>query len=121
MKRLFAIWLLGVMLLQSTGNCWIIAAFYLNRNRIAKELCVNRFESIPVCRGACYLEKKLNENGAKQERSPELKNKEITLFCMLVMKPDISLKCREHHLQHGYISPYHPNIHQLDIFRPPAA
>ncbi|MBO9732095.1 MAG: hypothetical protein J7623_25870 [Chitinophaga sp.] len=120
MKKILSIWLLGVILIQSTGNCWIIAAFYLNRNNIAKALCVNRFEQLPVCRGTCYLQKKLIENEHQQDRLPELKHKEILLFFESVSIPDIGFLPENKGSCGVYISPYAPDSHLRKVFKPPA-
>ena len=108
------------MLFQSTGNCWITAAFYLNRNRIATELCINRFDLIPVCKGACFLERKLSENENRQERSPEIKFKEITLFCQHPTGTPVKHISTDNLIPFcGYRSPYFPSLHTRQVFRPP--
>jgi len=66
---------------QSTSQLWVLGVFELNRNYIAANLCINRFESIPVCKGSCVLEKQMNEFGQQQQHIPDLKTKEINLFC----------------------------------------
>ncbi|QJB37383.1 hypothetical protein HF324_05765 [Chitinophaga oryzae] len=119
MKKILSIWLLGIILVQSTGNCWIIAAFYLNRNRIASTLCVNRFEQIPVCRGICYLQQKLEENEHQQDRAPELKHKEVLLFFEPVTTPTLGLPPESKQPSGIYISPYFPTTHQHPVFKPP--
>ncbi len=60
-----------------------MVAFEMNRNYIARNLCVNRFDAIPVCKGSCVLEKELNRNEKQQEKFPELKLKETSLFCQV--------------------------------------
>ncbi|MBC9914510.1 hypothetical protein [Chitinophaga varians] len=119
MRNILTIWLLSIILIQSTGNCWIIAAFYLNRNRIANELCVNRFEQIPVCRGICYLEQKLTENEHQQNRAPELKHKEVLLFFEPVSTPDIGMQADDQRPSGRYLSPYFPTSHLHEVFKPP--
>lgn len=58
-----------------------MTSFYINRDYIAENLCVNRFEAIPVCKGQCFLDEKLKENENKQEqRLPDLKQNQIQLF-----------------------------------------
>lgn len=120
MKRLLSIWLLGIILIQSTGNCWIIAAFYLNRTRIETTLCVNRFDLIPVCRGSCFLERKLIENESKQERSPDTRYKEITLFCQDAADGLTQYLSSENTTSFcDYRSPYYPHLHIPQILKPP--
>ncbi|NML38808.1 hypothetical protein HHL17_16495 [Chitinophaga sp. G-6-1-13] len=119
MKNILTIWLLSIILIQSTGNCWIIAAFYLNRNRIANDLCINRFEQIPVCRGICYLQQKLTENEHQQDRAPELKHKEVLLFFEPVSTPAIGMSSDHKRPSGRYISPYFPTSHLHPVFKPP--
>jgi len=108
------------MLVQGTGNCWIVAAFYLNRDRIAATVCINRFDLIPVCRGACFLERKLNENETRQEKSLDIKYKEITLFC----EYNITLAEQPIPIENpfsfcDYVSPHFPHLYISHIFKPP--
>lgn len=80
MKRAFAIFFLIVFVFQSSSTLWIMASFYVQRDYISKNLCVNRFDAIPVCKGQCYLTKQLKENEKKEQNLPDLKQKEIQLF-----------------------------------------
>lgn len=57
-----------------------MASFYIQREYISKNLCINRFDAIPVCKGQCYLTKQLKENEKKEQNFPDLKQKEIQLF-----------------------------------------
>ncbi|ASZ11013.1 hypothetical protein KTO58_20245 [Chitinophaga pendula] len=81
LKRLAAILCLLIILFQSTSRCWILAAFYMNRQYIAENICVNRFDLIPVCRGICFLDEQMTKEAQKEEQLPDLKQKEISLFC----------------------------------------
>ncbi len=67
-------------MIQSTHQIWTIIGFKLNQAYIEKNLCQNRFDKIPLCKGSCVLEKKLNDNEQKQNQLPNLKLKVITLF-----------------------------------------
>lgn len=80
MKRAFAIFLLILFVFQSTSTVWIMASFYAQRDYISQNLCINRFDAIPVCKGQCYLNKQLKENEKKEQNFPDLKQKEIQLF-----------------------------------------
>jgi len=81
LKKIVSIVLILAFLVQSTSHLWIWAAFEINRDYIAANLCINRFEAIPVCKGSCFLEKQLNENEKQQQKLPDLKTKEVNLFC----------------------------------------
>lgn len=89
MKRIITYFLLLLFVLQSTSNVWIITSFYINRDYIAKELCVNRFDKIPVCKGTCFLEKKIADNQKKEQKIPTAKEKEIQLY----FSPEIVSVC----------------------------
>jgi len=80
LKKIVFILLIGAFLLQALSSLVILAAFHLNRDYISNNLCVNRFDAIPLCKGSCYLEKQLSDNEQQQQELPELKLKETTLF-----------------------------------------
>jgi hypothetical protein len=80
MKKVLQYLLVLVFAYQSTSNLWIMASFYAQQEFIANNLCINRFESIPICKGQCYLDLKLEENEKKEQQLPELKIKEVQLF-----------------------------------------
>jgi hypothetical protein len=110
------------MLVQSTGNCWIVAAFYLNRNYIAAELCINRFDLIPVCKGACFLDRKIKENDKQPENTTGARLKEITLFCQQYdLAPAKPISTESFITFCDYQSPYFPTLLIRQVFRPPAA
>jgi len=81
LKKLAAILLLAIFLIQTTGQHWILFSFFLNRSYIAENICINRFDRIPVCKGSCYLEKQINASNKQQEKQPDLRLKELNLFC----------------------------------------
>lgn len=81
MKQVASILLLTAFLIQGTSQLWILAAFKINQDFIAENLCTNRFDEVALCKGSCYLEKQLNEEHKQQETVPDLKTVEITLFC----------------------------------------
>ncbi len=64
-------------LYQSTSSFWILTSFYLNQEYIAKNICINRFDKIPVCNGKCYLQNELSADSDKKQDFPNIKIKEI--------------------------------------------
>ncbi|WP_162817858.1 hypothetical protein U0035_21210 [Niabella yanshanensis] len=80
MKKIILISLLGAFLFQALSSLVILTAFHLNRDYISNNLCVNRFDAVPLCKGSCYLEKQLSDNEQQQQDTPKLKLKEISLF-----------------------------------------
>lgn len=81
MKRILIHILLLTFVFQSTCNFWIIISFYANRTYIAENICINRFDKIPVCKGQCFLNEKLQETQKQEQKFPDVKGKEIQLFC----------------------------------------
>ncbi|HVI43952.1 MAG TPA: hypothetical protein VM802_03765 [Chitinophaga sp.] len=121
MKRILSIWLLCITLIQGTGQCWIVASFYLNRSYIAENLCVNRFDLIPVCRGICFLEQQMTEHEKQQDRMPDVKYREIMLFCQHETCTVSGTPVAEHDIVfNNYQSPYKPYMPVQHIFKPPA-
>lgn len=80
MKKIVLYFLLISFVFQSTSNLWIISSFYINQDYIAKKLCVNRFDKIPVCYGKCFLSKQLKDNDKQEQKLPNVKEKEIQLY-----------------------------------------
>lgn len=81
MKKILIHIMLFAFVFQSTCNFWIIISFYANQDYIAENLCVNRFDKIPVCKGQCFLANQLKEVQKQEQKLPDLKGKEIQLFC----------------------------------------
>ena len=84
MKKILIHILLLTFVFQSTCNFWIIISFYANRAYISENICINRFDKIPVCKGQCFLNEKLQDNQKQEQKLPDLKGKEIQLFCNTV-------------------------------------
>ena len=78
MKKSAVILYLFVVLLQATSTLWILGSFYMNRAGISQNLCINRFDAIPVCRGQCFLVKELGRH--EKQEFPDLKQKEMQWF-----------------------------------------
>lgn len=81
MKKLFSYLFLISFVFQSTSQLWIITSFYIQRDFIAKNLCVKKEIKNNDCQGQCHLKKQLHEDEKKQEQQlPDIKQKEIQLF-----------------------------------------
>lgn len=61
MKKIIVCILLFIFTIQSTKSLWIITTFQINREYIASNLCINRFDKIPTCKGQCFLNNELNK------------------------------------------------------------
>lgn len=80
MKRAFVLFFLMAFVFQSTSSLWVITSFYIQREYISQNLCVNRFEAISVCKGQCFLTKQINENQCKEQSKSVIKQQEVQLF-----------------------------------------
>jgi hypothetical protein len=81
MKKLLSIILIIATVIQSTSELWILVSFKINQEYIATNLCINRFDAIPVCKGSCFLEKQINQDQKQKVEFSNLKMKELNLFC----------------------------------------
>ena len=61
MKKVVVYFLLFIFTIQSTKSLWIITSFQINRDYIASNLCINRFDKIPTCKGQCFLNNELSK------------------------------------------------------------
>lgn len=69
MKKVVVYFLLFIFTIQSTKSLWIITSFQINREYIASNLCINRFDKIPTCKGQCFLTKELNKEQNENKRN----------------------------------------------------
>ena len=97
-----------------------MASFYAQRDYISQNLCINRFDAIPVCNGQCYLNKQLKENEKKEQNFPDLKQKEIQLF----VENDLSFEFEKIISQNRLSTPIHKDNFLtsealFSVFHPP--
>ncbi|HEY4290374.1 MAG TPA: hypothetical protein VGN00_24910 [Puia sp.] len=59
--------LLLLIALQTFSKWCLIAEFRINRDFIAKNLCVNRLTPYSCCKGKCYLNKKMAADESQQQ------------------------------------------------------
>lgn len=69
MKKVIVIFLLFIFTFQTTKSLWIITSFQINREYIASNLCINRFDKIPTCKGQCFLTKELNKEQNENKKN----------------------------------------------------
>lgn len=62
MKKATTISLALLLLLLSARDLVTFAAFKLQQQTIAAELCVNKYELIPMCVGSCFLDLQITED-----------------------------------------------------------
>ena len=69
MKKVVVYFLLFIFTIQSTKSLWIITSFQINRDYIASNLCINRFDKIPTCKGQCYLNNELSKEQKNNKKN----------------------------------------------------
>lgn len=113
--------LLLAIIMQSTGSIWIYLGFQLNRDYIVSQLCINRFETIPVCKGSCYLEEKIKEE--KSNNDAEIKVKLLEVAMVLPVPDDNHKKPIQHPIEDIVFTPASigplSNGFCFSIFKPP--
>jgi len=66
--------------MQTFSSFLIEADFFLNKDYIAKNLCVNRDKPMMHCNGKCFLAKKLNEEGKNQSPASKSERSDLSPF-----------------------------------------
>src|SRR5688572_30573401 len=70
MKRMLAISLACLILLQLGMKVYVFTSFQLNKSYISTNLCINKALPKKQCNGKCYLAKKMQEE--EQQQTPSL-------------------------------------------------
>ena len=85
MRQALAILLLCSLSVHCAGRLGIVANWWLNRDYVARVLCINRDKPQMHCNGKCHLAKQLRAADAAEQKQQPLGGKqafqEITLFC----------------------------------------
>jgi hypothetical protein len=117
-----SILLIFALLIQSTGYLCIVGMFKLNQDYIAKNLCINRFDAIPICMGSCYLEDQFNSKDQQQQNAPDFKNAEAFFYCEQLVNKETSLHTIAGDIQYPEYGDYYiPSGYIHAVFHPPAA
>ena len=67
LKTPVTILLIMLVSLQTFSKWCLILEFQINRDYIAKNLCVNRAKPLSCCAGKCYLKKKIATDESQQQ------------------------------------------------------
>lgn len=120
MKYLFVILTLSGILMQNISKFVVIVKFEMNREYIAKNLCVQKKKKNNCCKGSCQLNKKLKDADKNEQpaNTPSLKEKtQVQMFCQDFKTVGLS----ENEIENPYI-PYTENKPvsvSFSVFHPP--
>ncbi|MFC0771344.1 hypothetical protein [Terrimonas alba] len=78
MKFIATATLILLLMAQTFSTWFVVLAFNLNRDYIAKSLCENRYRPQLKCKGNCVLMKKMKEKEKQEQNTPESVKLEIT-------------------------------------------
>lgn len=87
MKKAFAIILVILMTVQCFYKLGVITYFNLNREYIAKVLCINKEEPITMCYGQCFLKRNLvlpDQPVSDQSRAPKTTTQNVDFPAFLL-------------------------------------
>lgn len=87
MRKIVALFVLVLILLQSFSKMGVYLSFKINQIYIANTLCINKAKPQLHCNGKCYLAKKL-----RQAEQQEQKQQAFSLKL-----PDVHLCCQQLH------------------------
>lgn len=95
--------------------------FFVNRNYIAQEVCINRFDLVPLCKGSCFLEDQLNQNEQQQDTLPDLKASPQSLWTVQVINntPAISVQAVPEQNFFSYYNQLLPHVFLQGLLKPP--
>lgn len=70
-------------MIQSSKSLWIVTSFQINRDFIATNLCINRFDKIPLCKGQCFLNSALEKEQKSNQKFALSLEKEVLFLVPL--------------------------------------
>ena len=79
--------LLSFVLLASTFDQVVIqGVFRINRDYIARTLCVNKDKPVLHCNGMCFMARKLREQEKQEQQAPNLKREKFDIDASVMLK-----------------------------------
>jgi len=120
MKAFLSILLSLLILVCATSKAWVYLAFKLNQSYIAAELCENRYETLVMCSGRCYLDKQLETLDQKEQKSnpiQQLGNKDFH-FPMITLGDEVKTNASLEQML--FPAPtWRPQSYTSDLLKPP--
>lgn len=125
MKKVIVLFMLLIILVQSTSQLWITISFFINQDYIARVLCINRDKPESGCNGACQLKKQIEKDKENQDQSNiDTKVKEVLVYIPVAI-PQVqsayTFEWTEKTFSNIYFTSYLPEGHLHSIFHPPAS
>lgn len=125
MKKVIVLFMLLLVMVQSTSQLWITLSFFANRDYIASVLCINRDKPESDCKGACQLKKQIEKDTENQEQSNfDNKAKEAWVYCPVTtpqVQAPFTFEWTAKTFTNIYFTSFLPEGHLHSIFHPPAA
>lgn len=120
MKYFFVIITLTGLLLQTCGKGLVLAEYMLNKEYIARVLCVNRTKPESGCNGQCHLMKQMEKETKQEEKGNAVKDKYEVIFSQITLPLELKPSAQVVELFTAYRSgTAHGQQHA--IFHPPRA
>jgi hypothetical protein len=121
LMKLTCVTILFICLLAATFSKWfVIASFELNKNYIARTLCVNRNKPFMHCNGHCYLNKQLQKEQGQDTgtESNEKAEPDFVFFleALTIQLPSLPVST---HKKQGYYQQAAPQEFNPTFFHPP--
>lgn len=122
-KKIASIALILLMSTQCFYKLGVITYFYLNRDYVAKVLCVNKERPVAMCKGQCYLKKHLalaDQSNSHDGTIPDAK--QLIDFPVFLVSAYISpVVCGVEKSDPNFHYTFHTSTkHSLIPFQPPA-
>jgi hypothetical protein len=124
MKLLLAPILVLLMLTQTFSKWVIVAEYQLNKEYIAKNLCINKAKPRLHCNGKCQMMKKLAEEEKENSSSTTTKHFKINIqqvvFCDEIFLPSVEGIACNNTLHRSTYRFYITSSPLSSVFHPPA-
>ena len=120
MKSIISILIASVFLLQSSSKLLIIADYEINKDFIAKVLCINKKKPKSKCNGKCHLKKQLDKEEKKESSDPNSveKKSEVQYCSCKKLKLNQVVDIVKSDDEFSYSMPYYDS-HLNGVFHPP--
>ena len=121
LKQIVCLVLVSVFLLKTFNTSIVLANYHINKDYIAKVLCVNKSKPQMHCNGKCHLKNELNKTEKKEHSpaNPVTEKSQVQLFSesnstfdllnTVILNPNKLLSNCSFHLSEKHLdSVFHP-------------